>query len=74
MTTYGKTKLDVKGMMGDHCKNLVTKTLNGLDGVSAVSVDLKTGEAAVDYDETKVQYDKMKEAVEEQGYDVVGQH
>lgn len=69
-----KTKLDVKGMMGDHCKNLVTQTLKGLDGVSAVSVDLKTGEAAVEYDETKVQYDKMKEAVEEQGYDVVGQN
>ncbi|TGA96920.1 copper chaperone [Sporolactobacillus shoreae] len=69
-----KTTLDVRGMMGDHCKNLVTNTLKGLDGVSAVSVDLKTGEAAVDYDDTKVQYDKMKEAVEEQGYDVVGQH
>jgi Copper chaperone len=69
-----KTTLDVKGMMGDHCKILVTKTLEGLDGVSAVSVDLKSGEAAVDYDEKKVQYDKMKAAVEEKGYDVVGQH
>lgn len=69
-----KTTLDVKGMMGDHCKNLVTKTLKGLDGVSAVDVDLKSGEASVAYDEAKVQFSKMKEAVEEQGYDVVGQH
>ncbi|WP_100488771.1 copper ion binding protein [Sporolactobacillus pectinivorans] len=69
-----KTTLDVKGMMGDHCKNLVTKTLKGLDGVSAVDVDLKSGEASVVYDEAKVQFSKMKEAVEEQGYDVAGQH
>ncbi|MCI1857832.1 MAG: copper ion binding protein [Sporolactobacillus sp.] len=69
-----KTTLDVKGMMGEHCRRLVTKTLAGLDGVSAVSVDLQAGQAAVDYDDAKVNYDDMKKAVEEQGYDVVGQH
>lgn len=69
-----KTTFDVKGMMGDHCKNLVTKTLTELNGVSAVDVDLKAGKAAVEYDDTKVQFSKMKEAVEEKGYDVVGNH
>ncbi|WP_010632717.1 copper ion binding protein [Sporolactobacillus vineae] len=69
-----KTTLDVKGMMGEHCRLRVTKALEGLDGVSAVSVDLKSGHADVDFDEKKVQYDKMKAAVEDQGYNVVGQH
>ncbi|MDD9148563.1 MULTISPECIES: copper ion binding protein [unclassified Sporolactobacillus] len=68
-----KTTLEVKGMMSDHCKHLVTKTLKDLDGVSAVDVDLKAGKAAVEYDESKVQFSNMKEAVEEKGYDVVGQ-
>lgn len=69
-----KTTLDVKGMSCGHCKMAVTNALKELDGVSAVSVDLENGKAAVEYDESKVQYDKMKDAVEEQGYDVVGQH
>lgn len=37
-----KTTLDVKNMMGDHCKNLVAKTLKDFDGASAVNVGLKT--------------------------------
>ncbi|RYL87521.1 cation transporter [Sporolactobacillus sp. THM19-2] len=67
-----KTTLNVKGMMGDHCKRLVTKTLKDLNGVSTAEVDLSSGQAAVEYDDTKVRFNDMKEAVEKQGYDVVG--
>lgn len=69
-----KTTLDVKGMHCGHCKASVTNALKGLDGVSDVSVDLEKGKASVEYDEARVQFSKMKEAVEEQGYDVVGQN
>lgn len=68
-----KTRLEIRGMMGEHCRRLVTKTLKGLDGISDVAVDLKSGQAAVDYDETKVRFKDMEKAVEEQGYNVVGQ-
>ncbi|WP_010632716.1 copper chaperone CopZ [Sporolactobacillus vineae] len=69
-----KTTLNVHGMSCGHCKMAVTNALKELDGVSNVSVDLENGKAAVEYDESKVQFDNMKDAVEEQGYDVVGQH
>lgn len=49
----------------------VSGALNGLDGVSAVSVDLAAGKVDVSYDEKKVSFEQMKDAVEDQGYDVV---
>lgn len=62
--------LDVKGMSCGHCKMSVEGALNGLDGVSAANVDLDAGKVEVTYDETKVSLENMKEAVEDQGYDV----
>ncbi|MCI1881615.1 MAG: copper chaperone CopZ [Sporolactobacillus sp.] len=67
-----QTTLDIKGMHCGHCKKAVTDALTELDGVSGVSVSLDQGKATVDYDETKVRFDQMKAAVEDQGYDVVG--
>ncbi|OZU88600.1 copper-binding protein [Virgibacillus indicus] len=63
--------LDVKGMTCGHCKMSVEGALNGLEGVSAVEVDLNSGKVEVTYDETKASLENMKEAVEDQGYDVV---
>lgn len=68
------TTLDVKGMHCGHCKASVRNALRDLDGVSEVDVNLDTGKVNVHYDEAKVQLSNMKDAVEEQGYDVVGQH
>jgi copper chaperone len=64
-------QLDVKGMTCGHCKASVTGALEELDGVKSVKVDLEGGKADVEYDESKVSVEQMKEAVEEQGYDVV---
>lgn len=63
--------LEVKGMSCGHCKMAVTGALKGLDGVSTVNVDLASGKVDVSYDEAKVDFSQMKEAVEDQGYDVV---
>lgn len=63
--------LEVKGMSCGHCKMAVSGALKGLDGVSDVSVDLETGKVDVSYDEQKVNFEQMKDAVEDQGYDVV---
>lgn len=62
--------LDVRGMTCGHCKMSVEGALKGLDGVSAVDVDLNAGKVEVTYDETKVSLENMKETVEDQGYDV----
>ncbi|ASK61301.1 copper-binding protein [Virgibacillus phasianinus] len=62
--------LNVKGMTCGHCKMSVEGALNGLDGVSTAEVDLNSGKVKVEYDETKITLESMKEAVEDQGYDV----
>ncbi|EMI11230.1 copper ion binding protein [Anoxybacillus gonensis] len=62
--------LQVQGMTCGHCKAAVTSALEQLDGVSRVEVHLQEGTVDVDYDETKVSVEKLKEAIEEQGYDV----
>ncbi|WP_249871664.1 copper chaperone CopZ [Oceanobacillus saliphilus] len=62
--------LDVKGMTCGHCKMSVEGALNGLEGVTAVEVDLNSGQVEVSYDEAKVSLENMKEAVEDQGYDI----
>ncbi|MGL3067095.1 MULTISPECIES: copper chaperone CopZ [Planococcaceae] len=62
--------LDVRGMTCGHCKISVEGALKGLEGVSAAEVDLNSGKVEVTYDESKISSENMKEAVEEQGYDV----
>lgn len=62
--------LDVQGMTCGHCKMAVNGALTELDGVSKVDVNLETGKVTVEYDDSKVNLDQMKEAVEDQGYEV----
>lgn len=62
--------LDVQGMTCGHCKMSVEGALEKLDGVTAAEVDLGSGKVDVTYDESKVSLENMKEAVEDQGYDV----
>ncbi len=60
----------VKGMSCQHCVMSVTKALNRLDGIKNVEVDLASGE--VRFDNTKnIAADRIKEAIEEAGYDVL---
>jgi copper chaperone len=64
------TTLQVQGMTCNHCKMAVTNALQELEGVNRVEVHLEKGTVDVDFDETKVTLDKLKQAIEEQGYDV----
>lgn len=45
----GRKTLSIEGMHCDHCKNSVERSINRLEGASAV-VDLKKNIALVDYD------------------------
>lgn len=62
--------LNVQGMTCGHCKMSVEGAMNKLDGVSAAEVNLEAGSVDVTFDESKVTIDAMKEAIEEQGYDI----
>ncbi|WP_246070645.1 copper ion binding protein [Paenibacillus kobensis] len=65
MTT---TKLQVAGMSCQHCVRSIEQALQGLGGSAAV--ELETGMVEVTFDETSVTLEQVKEAIEEQGYDV----
>jgi len=61
--------LNVQGMSCGHCVQSVEKAVRGL-GASA-KVDLSGGKVDVEFDETQVQLAAIKDAIEDQGYDVV---
>ncbi|WP_017756223.1 copper chaperone CopZ [Calidifontibacillus oryziterrae] len=60
--------LTVEGMSCGHCVNAVETALKEI-GVEA-KVDLASKSVAVTYDEATVTIEKIKEAIEDQGYDV----
>lgn len=66
----GQEIINVEGMSCDHCKNAVESALAKINGVSAAEVDLEKEQVRVDYNEDKVQLSDMKDAIEDQGYDV----
>lgn len=63
-----KKKILIEGMSCEHCVAHVKDALEGIDGVSSVAVNLEGKYATV---ETDVNDEILKEAIEEEGYDVV---
>jgi copper chaperone len=71
MNIMEKIMLNVNGMSCGHCESAVKNALVKLDGVEGVQVFLKDGKVEVEYAADKVTEAKMKETIEDQGYDVV---
>ncbi len=63
--------IKVEGMSCSHCENAIKKAVGTMDGVDKVSVSLEAKSVAVDYDASVLSLDTIKQAIEEQGYDVV---
>lgn len=66
-----KSVLNVEGMSCMHCVNAIKNSVGALDGVSAVNVCLEDKTVTVEYDEVKTPLERIKEEIEEQGYDIV---
>lgn len=62
--------LKVEGMSCNHCVQAVEKAVKELGAEG--KVNLANKEVDVRFDESQVSIDAIKEAIEEQGYDVVG--
>lgn len=62
--------LKIEGMMCAHCQAHVLTALEGVEGVSQVSVSLEENEAVLTADET-VDDQKLIDAVTEAGYKVL---
>ena len=62
--------LNVEGMSCMHCVKSIETAVGNLRGVEEVNVDLKRKTVAVSYDPTVLKVEAIREAIEEQGYDV----
>jgi copper chaperone len=66
-----KETLTVKGMSCGHCVSAVEGSVNELKGIQSVKVNLDAGLVDVEFDDSTVTLDQIKEAIDDQGYDVV---
>ncbi len=64
---------EVPGVSCNHCVNAITEETTTA-GVNQVEVDLNSKRVYVAYDPAKVSEQQIKEAIDEAGYDVAGQH
>ncbi|MCA0969223.1 copper chaperone CopZ [Halobacillus litoralis] len=64
-----QTTIKVEGMTCGHCEKAVTTALKEVEGVKEVAVDLASGDVEVTYEDPAT-LPQMKDAIEEQGYDV----
>ncbi|MGP1908725.1 copper chaperone CopZ [Metabacillus sp. JX24] len=62
--------LNVQGMSCNHCVKAVEGGVGELNGVTSVKVDLNEGTVAVEYNPEKVNLAAIKEAIDDQGYEV----
>lgn len=58
----------VEGMSCGHCKASVEKAVAELQAKAEVSLEQK--QVTITYDESKTSQDALREAIEDQGYDV----
>jgi copper chaperone len=66
-----KTTLNVQGMSCGHCVKAIEGSVGKLEGVSSVQVDLQANKVDVEYDTNQVSIEKIKETIDDQGYDIV---
>jgi copper chaperone len=72
LTKIRSTKMEkifkIDGMSCQHCVMAVKKAIQKLD---VKNLDVKIGEASVEFDESKISEDQINKAIEQAGYIVV---
>lgn len=62
------TNLKIEGMHCAGCSTRLEKVLNNLEGVETAKVSLEEKKATIKYDETKINIENIKEAIEDAGF------
>ena len=60
--------LKIEGMHCAGCSTRLDKVLNNLEGVETAKVSLEEKKATIKYDETKINIENIKEAIEDAGF------
>ena len=63
------TTLRVEGMTCGACTSAIESGLQGVDGVGTISVSLVMGRAVVTHDPTRISADRLKDLIEDRGFD-----
>lgn len=58
----------VNGMKCPHCKANVENALNSIDGVAEAVASVENHNVVIDYDDSKVSLQQLKEAVDNAGH------
>jgi len=61
--------IKVEGMSCMHCQLRVKKAVEAVEGVQRADVNLQTKQVTVDYEEGKVNLEKVRAAIREAGYE-----
>ena len=67
-----ETTLHIPGIHCGHCQNSIEGALSELEGVRSARVSVPDRTVDVDYDESVVDLDAIKDTIVEQGYDLPG--
>ncbi len=62
--------LNVPDISCEHCERTITNALTPISGVRTVNVDIPGKQVRVDYDESQVSVDQMKDVLQEEDYPV----
>lgn len=63
-----ETNLKIEGMHCAGCSTRLEKVLNNLEGVEISKVSLEEKKATIKYDETKINIESIKAAIEDAGF------
>lgn len=64
------TTLNVPDISCEHCERTITNALVPIAGVRTVDVDIPGKQVRVDYDESQVNVEQMKDVLQEEEYPV----
>ena len=62
--------LNVPDISCEHCERTITNTLQPVDGVRTVRVDIPARQVRVEYDEKQISIDRINELLQEEDYPV----
>lgn len=65
-----KVMLKVVGMSCGHCVKAIEGSVGNLNGVQNVKVHLDSGNVEVEYHSSDVTVNKIRETIDDQGYDI----
>ena len=63
--------LNVNGMSCSHCERAINVAVSEIKGIEKVNASVDTKTVTVTFDEDMIELQKIKEVIEEEGYDVV---